>query len=195
MINGQILLGSERCLLLSKAIKENNCKIIFEIGTWRGLGSTLCIINSITSDSKFISLESNKGFHEIAIRNLEKYKDKVELIYGSIVTLEEIDNFVKDFVLDEIKKKWLEEDLENIKMSPYVLGKVPNEIDFLFLDGGEFSTYCEWLKLKNRSKIVGIDDIKELKTSLIYQEILRDPEYEVLYETHEGNGLCIFKKR
>ena len=64
----------------------------------------------------------------------------------------------------------------------------------ILLDGGEFSTYPEWEKLKNRCHLILLDDINVLKCEKIYSELINNPEYKLLEETKEGYGFCLFKK-
>jgi hypothetical protein len=192
---GQIIISSERCELIIKTIQEHNCQKIVEIGTWKGMGSTFCILNSMTPSSEFITLESNKIFHDIAKSNLVSYQDKLKMIYGTIVSIDEISSFTLNLNLDNERENWLKEDLINLELCPNVLNEIFMEIDFLLLDGGEFSTYIEWKKLKNRTKIVALDDIRETKTKQIHQELSEDINYELIGSTQEGNGFCIFLKK
>jgi tRNA A58 N-methylase Trm61 len=192
---GQILENTERGRLISKIISDLECKVVLEIGTWKGMGSTMCIIQSIDDSCNFLSLESNKNFHEIAKSNLSNYKNKVNLINGTIVSVDEVIEFTKDIKLDSERKRWLDEDILNIGNCPNVYESIPNTIDFLLLDGGEFSTYVEWLKLKDRSLVVALDDIRELKTKQIFEELSVDENYELMGMTQEGNGFCVFKKK
>jgi tRNA A58 N-methylase Trm61 len=192
---GQIIISSERCELIIKTIQEHNCQKIVEIGTWKGMGSSLCILNSMTPTSEFITLESNKTFYEIAKNNLEPFQDKVKIIYGTIVSIDEVNSFVSNLNLDKERQTWLNEDLLNLELCPNVLNEILTEIDFLLLDGGEFSTYREWEKLKSRNKIVALDDIRETKTKQIYLELSKDNDYELIGSTSEGNGFCVFIKK
>ena len=189
-----MLPNSERGNSLKEIIEKYGCKNIVEIGTWKGLGSTICIINSLLEDSNFISIESNKDFYNIAVNNLKEHSSKVSLLYGKIVEESDINDFVSTLNLDPTKKGWLNEDLINISRCENILHKLPDNIDFLLLDGGEFSTYSEWNILKKRTKIVALDDIREIKTNKIYNELKMDDEYILLTETSEGNGFAIFKK-
>lgn len=192
---GQITISSERCKLIIKTIQEHNCQKIVEIGTWKGMGSTLCILKSIDSTSEFITLESNKTFYDIAKNNLESFQDKVRMIYGTIVSIDEVNDYVSNLNLDKERQTWLNEDLHNLELCPNVLNKIFPEIDFLLLDGGEFSTYKEWEKLKSRTSIVALDDIREIKTKQIYLELSEDNNYELIGSTYEGNGFCVFIKK
>jgi hypothetical protein len=194
-LQGQILMSSERCELITKVIQEHNCQKIVEIGTWKGMGSTLCILKSMSTTSEFITLESNKIFYDIAKSNLELYQDKLKMFYGTIVSVDEVNSYVSNLNLDNEKQTWLNEDLLNLELCPNVLNEILTEIDFLLLDGGEFSTYREWEKLKSRTKIVALDDIRETKTKQIYLELSKDNDYELIGSTSEGNGFCVFIKK
>ena len=50
-------------------------------------------------------------------------------------------------------------------------------------------------KLKSRTKIVALDDIRETKTKQIYLELSEDNNYELIDSTSEGNGFCVFNKK
>jgi hypothetical protein len=191
---GQMNETTERWKLIQKIIKNNKFKTIVEIGTWKGMGSTLSILKSIDEDTEFYSLESNLSFYEIAKKNLSDYITKFNLIYGRIVESESLIRFTDNLILTDEQKKWLYEDIENMNNCDNVLSKLPESIDFLLLDGGEYSTYEEWKILNERSNIIALDDIKTFKCKKIYQEMTNDYHFEKIEETTEGNGFCIFKK-
>jgi hypothetical protein len=142
----------------------------------------------------FLSLETNKSFYDIAVENLKSHQDKVELIYGRIVEKDEILNFVQTINLNRWEEQWLKEDLENVDNSENVLNKIPENIDLLLLDGGEFSTYPEWLKLRDRSSIIMLDDTTVTKCKKINDELKSSENYTLVFETFEGNGFSVFKK-
>ena len=194
MTQGQITENTERCEIIKNVINTYKPNIILEIGTWKGLGSTKCIINSIGDEVSFLSLETNKSFYDIAVENLKGYQDKVKLIYGRIVEKDEILNFVQTINLNRWEEQWLREDLENVDKSENVLNKIPEKIDLLLLDGGEFSTYSEWLKLKDRSTIIMLDDTTVTKCKKINDELKSSENYTLIFETLEGHGFSVFKK-
>jgi hypothetical protein len=197
MINtpGQINSNTERGKILIKTINQKNYETIVEIGCWNGLGSTSCILENIKEDTKFFSLESNPNFYKIAKKNLLNFLDKFTLLNGSIVTKDEVENYTSDMQLEEPRKTWLKEDLENLDMCEFVLEKLPKKIDLLILDGGEFSTYLEWQKLKDITNTVILDDIREIKTKKIFDELKIDDTYQMIEYSHEGNGFAIFEKK
>lgn len=192
---GQMNESSERWKLIQKTILGNDFDTIVEIGTWKGMGSTLSVLKSKKDNTEFISLESNKDFFDIAKKNLKPFEKNFKLIYGRIVDVDEVMDFVSDFNLNTEQKNWLNEDIKNFNNCPNVLENIPEKIDFLILDGGEFSTYKEWYKLKDRTKIVALDDINVLKCERIYNELKEDSNYKMIEITQEGNGFCIFLKK
>jgi hypothetical protein len=200
MIKGQILENSLFDDFINKTIEEYSPKNIVEIGTWRGLGSTKRIIDAIINndlDSNFISLETNKVFYDEAKQNLKEYINYVNLIYGRIIEIIDVKNFVLSQQLNHQEQGWLNEDIANFAMAPNVLSSIPEEIDFLLLDGGEFSTYSEWLKLKDRSKIIALDDTNTTKCRKIKQEILseKNSTYDIIIDSNDRNGFMFLKKR
>ena len=118
----------------------------------------------------------------------------ISLIYGRIVEKDEILNFVQTINLNRWEEQWLREDLENVDKSENVLNKIPEKIDLLLLDGGEFSTYSEWLKLKDRSTIIMLDDTTVTKCKKINDELKSSENYTLIFETLEGHGFSVFKK-
>lgn len=174
-------------------------KIVVEIGTWKGLGSTKCIIQGLLDSKKkeisFISLEAELGMYNTA-SNL--WKDNLpawaELIWGRIINIEDMDN--KNLGSGHPDEKiWFNQDFKAFKECPNVIKKIPEKIDFLFLDGGEFSTNAEFLKLKNRCRFIGMDDTTSRKCKLIREEILSNSnQYEILLDNPwYRNGILICK--
>lgn len=195
MDQGQLRLETERGQQIVRVVQQYRPRNIVEIGTWKGLGSTLCILQGIQNyTSNFISLESNKEFYEIAKTNLKGYLNRVQLIYGKIVEEDDVNSFVKDKNIPTNELDWLKDDLRCFSECPNVLDKLPDQIDFLLLDGGEFSTYTEWQKLKDRTKIVAMDDVTRLKCEQIKKELDNDPRWVQIESSHEGAGFCIYNR-
>jgi hypothetical protein len=196
---GQIINGSTMGQMIYDITKREDVNNIFEIGTWYGLGSTKCVIDGII-DSKvnknFISIELYKEMFEIAKINLQPYSEYVKLLFCTIVDYSEMFWFnFEDLDPIHYDKKWYYNDLERIKVSENVLDQVQEKIDLLILDGGEFSTYPEWLKLKSRSKFIFLDDTNALKCKRIREELLNDDNYKTLLdEPNDRNGFSVFEK-
>lgn len=198
-IKGQILENSLFAYYIDQIIKENLPKNIVEIGTWKGLGSTKRIIDSIINyqiTCNFLSLETHLTFYNEAKNNLNIYKNYVQLIYGTIININDIQHFVSTLALDPIQKQWLDSDITDLSIAPYVFDIMPEKIDFLLLDGGEFSTYAEWQKLKNRSSIIALDDTNVTKCQKIKTEILQQSNtYEIIIDSNDRNGFLFCKNK
>jgi hypothetical protein len=199
MINGQILSNSSFGQNILEIITNYSPATIVEIGTWKGMGSTKCIIDGIIKNNldktNFISIESSQLFYNEAIDNLKEYNNYVTLIHGKIIEIDEIINFCKlNQNIVDINNNWLIEDLYNMIDIENILYKLPKHIDFLLLDGGEYSTYVEWQKLKDRTHIVALDDIKTTKNKQIHKDLSLDNSYENIVMSDERNGYSIYKK-
>jgi len=195
---------------------------IVEVGTWNGMGSTLCILKSIIDskvEKKFISielmpdmyLEAKSNLEELSISTNINYNDNVEIINGSLIDFDEvfwfdhsiIENCIRsgvDDVVNGISARheylYYEKEMNILKNSINCFEKIPQKVDVLLLDGGGFTTYPEWIKLKDRTKIVILDDTLTMKTKKIRQEILDSGEYLTIFDDlTERVGFSIFEKK
>jgi len=200
---GQIRLNELEGDLIYKTVVNYKPVSIVEIGTWNGLGSTKCVIQAIKDSNltttKFVSLELYPEMYNEAICNLTDEAKYVELLNGRIIDYDEtfwFDHSTIDFSKDLHAKLFFEKDLEYLKTQKNVLSSLPEYIDLLILDGGEYSSYPEWIKLKNRTNIVILDDTAILKCSRIREEILFENKHEILYDNlNARNGFSIFKRK
>jgi hypothetical protein len=195
---GQINLDSEFGKHLYSLAKQPDIKTIVEIGTWNGCGSTKCIASGIidSNDTKnFISLETNNDMFLQAQQNLtDTEKTAIKLIRGRITEFYDL-VWLKDFTLGPEQQRWLWEDIAWYKDCPFVLDQIPEQIDLLLLDGGEFTTVPEFKALKNRYKIIALDDTRALKTKSIHEYLLQKTDHVLIASGDERNGFSIFKKR
>jgi len=195
---GQIQQSSDAGKWIACICSREDVSNIVEIGTWNGMGSTKCVYEAIkNTNKKLISLEINKDMHEIA-KSFYQKAPQIELFLGKVtdklIDLNLLDaKFFSDFSI-QTKSKWRDEDLLNLSICPNVLDKLPQKIDFLILDGGEFTTFHEFNALKDRSNFIFLDDVNPpcIKNYLVRQELLKTSQliYENLSERH---GFSIFK--
>lgn len=195
---GQIQIDSEAGKWIHTICLKEEILNIVEIGTWNGMGSTKCIFDAIqNTNKKLFSLEINKEMHEIA-KNFYNNSPEIELILGKItdelINLNLLDeSFFSDYPI-EVKNEWKNQDLINLFNCENVLKKLPSKIDFLILDGGEFSSIHEFNILKNRSSIIFLDDVNPpcIKNYLVREELLKTAK--LIYENlKDRNGYSIFK--
>jgi hypothetical protein len=185
--------------------RQDDIKTIVEIGTWNGMGSTKCIYDSIIENNKtdylVYSLESNPVFYNQAIYNLPKIEN-FNIILGRIVEVDELididkcdDKFFVPISNKQIVKSWLVDDLKNYKEIENVLYQLPNKIDLLILDGGEFSSLSEIKKLKDRATYFVLDDTLLIKNNEVANIMRSDSNYQILYDNiYDRNGFLISKK-
>lgn len=197
---GQINLNTEEGNLIYETILKFDIKSIVEIGTWNGMGSTKCVIQAIKDKKKEIEFKTIELYPEMyfeAKDNLSQDLNYVEIINGKIIEFEDLfwfDHSMINFDKDEHARLYFNKDLNYIKESKNVIHLLPKKIDLLILDGGEYSTYPEWQKLKDRTNIVILDDTNILKCSKIRQEIIESNKYVTLFDNlNIRNGFSIFK--
>jgi len=190
--------------------QDTQYKNYVEIGTWNGEGSTQCFKDGLIQREdnwRFFSFEFNPSFHQQAKRfHQEVLDDRFQLIYGCVVDVRDI----MDAETLTLEAKLLGKDDGQIrtlqewrKNEIRFCGKCENkihllddvDIDVLLLDGGELTTKGEFLILKPRSKIIILDDTKEMKTNTIHAELLNDVEWECCVSSDHRNGFSIHKRK
>jgi hypothetical protein len=179
---------------------NTNFKTFLEIGTWNGLGSTLAFSNGFRNrndDYVLYSLECNKDKCADAV-SLYSGNKKIQIL-NEVIWNEEPADFYKIFpqcLTNQLFKRWNEVDLINMKQCKLFLTRqdLPDVFDVLLLDGGEFTTYYEFQLLKNRCKVLMLDDINTDKCLLIVRELKADPTWKILHQNTTRNGFLIAEK-
>jgi hypothetical protein len=185
---------------ITKYASNLDYKTFLEIGTWNGLGSTRAFskgLNSRTDDYVFYSLECNKDKCMDAMK-LYDDNDRIHIL-NEVIWNEEPNDFYKIFpqcLENEMYKHWNEVDIMNMKKCNLFLNRpnLPEMFDVLLLDGGEFTTYYEFQLLKNRCKILMLDDTNCDKCKLIVQELKSDTSWKIIKYENLRNGYLIAEK-
>ena len=203
---GQINRGSLLGEVIYNLCLQNDIKNIVEIGSWNGMGSTKCIYDAISekkSEYLVYSLESNEEFYNICkenYKNLPKFSN-FNIVLGTIISPDE--NMDPMYNYDEIffnqysrdtQKSWYMEDLKNCENVPNILDKIPNQIDLLILDGGEFSSLAEFNKLKDRTKYFILDDVNTIKNNKVARLMREDKTYQIIHDSNDRNGFLVSKR-
>jgi hypothetical protein len=168
---------------------------IVEIGCWNGKGSSRRIIEgsklSIKNlDKQIVGLEANIDMYKQARRNLRKFHN-YSVIWGSIVGVKQLD----DQDLNPLEVEWFKKDVISLQHCPNVISEMPEKIDMLILDGGEFSTYSEFRMLYSRiSGWVILDDTLVRKNRKVLNQLLKDDSFNVVRNSLKRNGFAIFQK-
>jgi hypothetical protein len=197
---GQITPQTEHGKTIISFLKDEHIKSVVEIGTWNGLGSTLCILDGITDrpDIAVWSLECNKQKADAAKENLKSYIDhRTRLVYGTIVKPYDIlnDTGYLDQFEESLVQRYLLADLDNCEKAPNVLNQLPNPIDFLLLDGGEYTTLYEFQTLFSRcTQYIVLDDTSTPKCIFIRDLLKKDIQWQEIYYSADRNGFSVFKR-
>ena len=185
---------------LIKYVKENTLRNIVDIGTWNGLGSTRCFLIALQNncETKFFTLETNKEKHQIAQKNLSEFiTPNCRFLWGSILKDSDMKNIYSVFpelLFNREFKRWHTLDIENINRSPNVLAELPNDIDFILFDGGEFTTYFEFEILFPRcKKFIALDDTNVSKCAKIRLFLKNHSEWKEIENINERNGFSLFQ--
>ncbi len=188
---GQILRESPMGSWLSALASDPEVLSILEIGTWKGLGSTMLLHSAVAgrADSPLVqSLEADAEMHRIARGNVPN-DGRVDLIYGTIVSPNELD----DWELSNVEKDWFAADSNAISKAPYVLKIIPQRIDLLLLDGGEFSSFVEFRLLEKRiSKWLMLDDINFRKNKKAHEFLSRDESWKLVVAGQDRHGWAVW---
>lgn len=201
---GQINLQSKLGKIIYDLVKCNNFKNIVDVGTWNGMGTTLCILKALEDknnicDTNVYTIELYEEMIQIARQNLQKYINSptFHMLHGRIADIQEVyewfDHSSIDFSKDAHAQLWYHKDMMLLLNAANISHLLPDQIDLLILDGGEYSTYPEWHRLKSRTKFFVLDDTNILKCSKIRSEILSDTKtYSILYDiSDDRNGYTV----
>lgn len=198
-MQGQITPESKAGQLITKISSQLDVRTIVELGTWNGCGSTKCLIIGMDKNPNkhLITIELYPDQYQLANENL-KNAFNVTLLHGSILTPEETLKIPKEEIdfNDLHAQLYYNSDIKYIESYPNVFHKIPDQIDFLVLDGGEYTTFIEWSKLKDRTSIVFLDDTNIFKCRKIKKELLKDPAWICIEdEPYSRNGYAAFKRK
>lgn len=193
---GQINLNSEAGKCIYDLCKQNDVSTIVEVGTWNGCGSTKCITEAISDTNKHLtSIEVDKSMYDLAMKAHSNTKN-ITLINGYVTdqTLD-IDNLSDKYFTDcskETKRNWLNQDIVNLEKTTCCLNKIPEKIDLLVLDGGEFSGYFDFKILHGRAKYIFLDDTRPpcLKNDQSVKELRKT--HKCLIDSPARNGFAVF---
>jgi hypothetical protein len=200
---GQINMDSELGKEIFNICSKDKIRNIFEVGTWNGEGSTVCVMNAIIYKpfSTLYSLESSdqQYQHAVSFWKNKNTNKKLILLKGILhkeclnesVMIEECRGttlFVHEWYAGE--KAQLESNLV-IDINPI------EDIDVIILDGGEYTTMGDYNTLiKKQPNVIILDDTNVYKCKAIRKQLLEDPEW-ILYKENTGDrhGWSIFIRK
>ena len=200
---GQISPNDPSGQTLMRYVVSNKLANIVDIGTWNGLGSTLCFLLALQGNrhTKLITLEINREKQEIAKTNLRNYVNGIDVnfVWGSVISSSEIVDIETTFpelAANAEYRRWHSIDVANIDASPNAISALPERIDFVLFDGGEFTSYYEFVKLFPRcDKFIALDDINAPKCQLIRKVLLEHPDWTEIEHMQHRHGFALFQKK
>jgi hypothetical protein len=200
---GQISANDKCGQTLIHYVRTNQLANIVDIGTWNGMGSTLCFLVGLQGNTttKLITLEINREKVENAKKNLQPYigTTNIDFVWGSVISSDEIvdmPTIFPEFVANTEFQRWHSIDVANIDASPNVLDRIPETIDFILFDGGEFTTYYEFMKLFPRCvKFIALDDVLVSKCAKIRAFLSAHSEWAEIQFVNYRNGFSLFQKK
>ena len=198
---GQINQGTLIGDMIFNLVQDSDAKTFLEVGTWNGLGSTRCFVNGLKKRTKpymFWSLECNAEKSAVA-KKLYENETNIHILNEVIFNDMPSDIYEKFPVLQTNTefKHWLQVDIKNMSDKPRFLERsdLPEVFDIILLDGGEFTTYYEFMLLKDRFKTIIIDDINTHKGPLIKKFLQENSDtYKIIMEHPERNGFLVARR-
>jgi hypothetical protein len=166
---------------LIEFVKRTDIKSVVEVGTWNGRGSTECIMDGLmTRDdaTTFVTLEADQGRRDSSAdfwADRDKGNVELKLLWGklteSMVTREYVQNHPK--FSDQLQ--YYDIEASQTHRAPLVGDQLPEDVEFIFLDGGEFCSVFDFnflvKKYAHSLKYIGVDDIDTISNERIYQNL------------------------
>ena len=204
-MSGQINRGSPFGEQLYNLANHPSFSTYVEIGTWNGQGSTKCLMDGLLrreDASELYSVEANREFYDQASSYWSgalapDQAHRLKLLYGRLVevsSLVPIEEIQDDPRFNENPwEEWRDRNISEYNDCTNIVGDLPTSIDLLLLDGGQFSTRAEFLLLKERTKLVILDDTSTFKTEAIREEIRHSPQqWTIIFDyPFDRNGVMM----
>lgn len=208
--SGQAALDSLIGRFLHDMAQRDDVRLALEMGTWNGCGSTYCLAMGLSkSGGKLITVEPNRAMYESAVQFYRRKKLPVELIHGSSIApaqfppLSDFDKISGEIPNRAQWPQWYQQDVEAARQSrhPGVLDELiarHGAFDLVYLDGGEFTSYAEFLKVRDLTRYIVLDDCNPalvVKNVWSREALLSSPDWKILVDLPDDrNGWCAFEK-
>jgi hypothetical protein len=199
---GQITLDSIIGKHLYHYAKSTKYNSYLEIGTWNGLGSTKCFVEGFNNrqDSlyTFYSLECNTDKYIVAkdlYKNMKNTHILNEVLLNNMPA--DIYNIFPELLENKDYNYWNNIDFQNMENKNLFLNRpnLPKVFDIILLDGGEFTTWYEYNLIKDKCKILILDDTNTSKCKKIKEEIIKNKDiWKIIINSNERNGILICEK-
>ena len=196
---GQVNLDTSFGRAIRDICSRPDVNICVDIGAWNGLGTTQCIVSGLTS---------KQGGHVYSFEVDDVMFARAESVWknSSFVTLQKARLAETMMTHADVEaspnysnissadwRSWYAGEAANFEKT--TIGTLPDTIDFVVIDGGEFSGVGDWAAVKTKNpKYVALDDTFTVKTDSVLREMLASGEWMVLYHGNDRNGWSILCK-
>lgn len=154
---GQIRCDTRFGLKLIELARQ--AETMVEIGLLGGAGSTWCLYCGLERPTQRIwSVELLPELVERA-RKFYSIEPRMTFIHGTLVLPGEVPPYASP--VPEMEP-YYEVEVRINEAAPYALPLLPDRIDLLLIDGGEWSAGPELAKLWQRSRIIALDDVNPI---------------------------------
>ena len=196
---GQVNLDTSFGRAIRDICSRPDVNVCVDIGAWNGLGTTQCIVSG---------LSSKKSGHVYSFEVDDIMFAKAENVWrgNSLVTLQKARLAETMLTHADVEsspnysnissadwRTWYAGEHANFEKT--TIGTLPDTIDFVVIDGGEFSGPGDWAAVKTKNpKYVALDDTFTVKTDSVLRDMLASGEWMVLYDGNDRNGWSILRK-
>ena len=205
---GQINMRSKFGQVINAIARVKTFKSFFEIGTWNGEGSTACFMNALmqrNDDSKLYSLELmpemfNKAKQFWSWLPQSQYAHQLTLLNGRLIDQGMLSEqeIMAHPAFPKVKlhfELYYQSDVDFFNNATNIGDQLPNSIDVVLLDGGEFCSYAEYEYVRNHlnPKVIILDDTNIIKCSKARQELLAEEQWHAYYDDlNDRHGAAVF---
>jgi len=183
--------------------QDTSIKSILDVGSWNGLGTTLCCVLGATARLVYkpvyiIAVEANPEFFEKGKQAWEKRPGKEMIFFykGRIAESMMTDAEIRAHsTFDGLKPHydlWYKSDIKHFNESQRL--ELNGQIDLAILDGGEYCGFQDYLAvLKCNPKYLVLDDYKTMKNDKSLEHALKNG-FSVVFKNDERNGSIILRR-
>lgn len=198
-------------LTINNIVRNKQLRRNLEIGSWSGAGSTNCFFQAMLELGGELHLDCveivEAKFNELSAR----YKDysfvhchnKSSISYDELVYKEFEDvwnssynRIPKHIHSKETVKSWFDRDVETIKTAESMNLMAAAPYDGVLIDGSEFTGFSEYLLIKDKARVIFLDDVHNaFKCFEVHEALMRDPEWDCIVDApNVRNGFSVFEK-
>ena len=196
-MSGQITLNSSFGYQLRSLAADPKYKTFLDVGTWNGQGTTLCLFAATKDrqDVMIYSVEANQEMYHTACAYWSPCPSSLKLIHGTLSRkMLSNDEITKHPIFRAIEAHYdlhYVQDCIDLMSAP--LAVLPQQIDFIVLDGGEFNGLSDFeMALTLNPKVIALDDINVMKNEIAHQRLSSNPAWQLHAMGKDRNGWSIF---